>query len=146
MNQKQIEGSPSSEGEPHVAPRPKGIFKWAYCCYVYEQLRSQLSLDLWWISLAVICITVAEEDHYRLQPLNYSTFNIIFEVVSAYSCVGVSIGYPGKTYSFCGEWHTFSKLVLAGIALRGRHRGLPLAIDDAQLFCEAQDWVQSCSP
>lgn len=141
MTQKQFKVPPLSDDEQcvAVAPRAKGIFKWAYCCHIYQQLLSRLSHDLWWISLAVICITVTEEDHYRLQPLNYSTFNIIFEVVSAYSCVGVSVGYPGKTYSFCGEWHTFSKLVLAGIALRGKHRGLSHAIDTTLLLRKAED-------
>lgn len=141
--QKQLEGSRDSEVECHGAPRAKGTFKWAYCRHVYEQICSQLNHDLWWIALAVICITVAEGDHYRSQPLDYSTFNIIFEVVSACSCIGVSIGYPGKTYSFCGEWHTFSKLVLAGVALRGKHRGVPLAIDNGLLLREAQDWIQN---
>lgn len=54
----------------------------------------------------------------------FSTFNIIFEVVSAYSYVGVSVGYPGKNYSFCGEWSSFSKVLLVFITFVGRHRDL----------------------
>ncbi|KAJ6082677.1 hypothetical protein N7499_007551 [Penicillium canescens] len=89
-----------------------------------QQLRSQFSHDIWLISFVVLLVTIAESDHYKAQPVAFSTFNIIFEVVSAYSCVGVSIGYPGKSYAFCGEWHTFSKLLLVVTALKGRHRGL----------------------
>lgn len=139
MSEKRLEGLPTSDDGQHAASRAKGLFKWAFCCDIYQQLRLQVSHDLWWIALAVICITVTEQDHYQLKPLNYSTFKVIFEVVSAYSCVGVSIGYPGKTYSFCGEWHTFSKLVLAGIALLGKHRGLPLVVDNALSLRQAQD-------
>lgn len=95
--------------------------------FIYQQIRSQFSHDIWWLSLAVLLITVAESDHYKSQPVAFSTFNIIFEVVSAYSCVGVSIGYPGKNYAFCGEWHTFSKLLLAATSLKGRHRNLPVS-------------------
>ncbi|KAJ5921859.1 hypothetical protein N7516_009562 [Penicillium verrucosum] len=111
--------------------------------FVHQQLRSQLSHDLWWIALAVFFIAIRESDHYQSQPVAFSTFNIIFEVVSAYGCVGVSLGFPGKNYSFCGAWHSTSKLILAAVALRGRHRGLPVAIDKAiMLPSESLAWAE----
>ncbi|GLI81137.1 hypothetical protein PoHVEF18_009509 [Penicillium ochrochloron] len=111
--------------------------------FVHQQVRSQLSHDIWWIALAVLFIAIAESDHYTNDPVAFSTFNIIFEVVSAYGCVGVSVGYPGKNYSFCGAWHTISKLILAAVALRGRHRGLPVAIDKAiMLPRESLAWAE----
>ena len=102
--------------------------------FVHKQLQSQLSHDIWWIALAVLFIAIAESDHYKDNPVAYSTFNIIFEVVSAYGCVGVSIGFPGKNSSFCSAWHPISKLILAAVTLRGRHRGLPVAIDKAVML------------
>lgn len=102
--------------------------------FVHQQLRSQLSHDIWWIAMAVLFIAIAESPHFQKDPVVYSTFNIIFEVVSAYGCVGVSVGYPGKNSSFCGSWHTISKLILAAVTLRGRHRGLPVAIDRAVML------------
>ncbi|KAB8238407.1 putative potassium transporter [Aspergillus alliaceus] len=102
--------------------------------FVHQQLRSQLSHDIWWIALAVLFISIAESSNFNRDPVNYSTFNIIFEVVSAYGCVGVSVGYPGKNSSFCSAWHTISKLILAAVTLRGRHRGLPVAIDQAVML------------
>ncbi|KAJ5994838.1 hypothetical protein N7481_001815 [Penicillium waksmanii] len=123
-------------GRPTLTESSRGYF-------VHQQLRSQLSHDLWWIALAVLFIAIAESDHYTEQPVAFSTFNIIFEVVSAYGCVGVSVGYPGKNYSFCGAWHTISKLILAAVALRGRHRGLPVAIDKAiMLPSESLAWAE----
>jgi Cation transport protein len=41
---------------------------------------------------------------------------------------------PRNAYSFCGAWHTGSKLILIAVMLRGRHRGLPVAIDKAVLL------------
>ena len=93
--------------------------------FYYERLRSHLSRDMWWLSFAVIIICVAESRKFIDFPLAFSTFNIIFEVVSAYSFVGVSVGYPGKTYAFCGEWTSFSKLLLIMISVVGRHRDVP---------------------
>jgi len=55
-------------------------------------------------------------------------------VVSAYGCVGISTGVPWSAYSFCGAWHIGSKLILVAVMLRGRHRGLPVAIDKAVLL------------
>lgn len=111
--------------------------------FVHQQLRSQLSHDIWLIALAVLFIAIAESDRYANNPVAFSTFNIIFEVVSAYGCVGVSVGYPDKNYSFCGAWHTTSKLILAAVALRGRHRGLPVAIDKAiMLPSESLAWAE----
>ncbi|KAJ5167448.1 uncharacterized protein N7482_006229 [Penicillium canariense] len=123
-------------GRPSLSESSRGYF-------VHQQVRSQLSHDIWWIALAVLLITIAEADHYNAQPVAFSTFNIIFEVVSAYGCVGVSVGYPGKNSSFCGAWHTISKLILAAVALRGRHRGLPVAIDKAiMLPNESLAWAE----
>lgn len=111
--------------------------------FVHQQLRSQLSHDVWWIALAVLFITIAESPHYSDNPIAYSTFNIIFEVVSAYGCVGISVGFPGRNYSFCGSWHTISKLILAAVTLRGRHRGLPVAIDQAVMLPnESLAWAE----
>ncbi|KAL4809291.1 cation transport protein-domain-containing protein [Aspergillus unguis] len=111
--------------------------------FIREQLKGQLSHDLWWIALAVFFISIIESSNYERDPVGYSTFNILFEVVSAYGCVGISTGYPGKDISFCGVWHTLSKLILVAVILRGRHRGLPVAIDKAiMLPGESHAWAE----
>lgn len=111
--------------------------------FVRQQLRSQLSHDIWWICLAVLFITIAEAPHFANDPVTYSTFNIIFEVVSAYGCVGISVGLPNQNYSFSGGWFTISKLILVMVMLRGRHRGLPVAIDKAVMLPdESLAWAE----
>ena len=102
--------------------------------FLRQQIRSQLSHDIWLVAMAVLFISIAESSNYSRSPVAFSTFNIIFEVVSAYGCVGISVGYPNKNNSFCGSWHTISKLILAATALRGRHRGLPVAVDRAVML------------
>ncbi|CAD6566520.1 MAG: hypothetical protein ASARMPRED_009072 [Alectoria sarmentosa] len=102
--------------------------------FVRQQLRGQLAHDLWWIVLAILFITITETSQFERDPVAYSVFNVIFEVVSGYGCVGISVGLPNVAYSFCGGWHTLSKLILCAVMLRGRHRGLPVAIDRAVLL------------
>ena len=102
--------------------------------FVSQQLRAQLAHDLWWIVLAVLFICITEAGPFERDPVTYSVFNVIFEVVSAYGCVGISVGLPNQAYSFSGGWHVLSKLILCAVMIRGRHRGLPVAIDRAVLL------------
>lgn len=102
--------------------------------FITQQIHGQLAHDLWWLVLAVLVITTIETSHFLADPVSYSVFNVVFEVVSAYGCVGISVGLPYAAYSFCGSWHVLSKLILCLVMLRGRHRGLPVAIDKAVLL------------
>lgn len=99
--------------------------------FISQQIRGQLAHDLWWLVLAVLVIVLIETSHFMDDPVTYSVFNVLFEGVSAYGCVGLSIGLPDQPYSFSGGWYLGSKLVLCLVMLRGRHRGLPVAVDRA---------------
>ncbi|CAD6447678.1 a8a07325-342f-4672-a8bc-cd904a5a23fa [Sclerotinia trifoliorum] len=99
--------------------------------FIHHQLRSQLSHDLWWLTLATLLIVCIEASSFQKDPITYSVFNVIFEVVSAYGCVGISIGLPDQDYSFSGGLRSASKVVLVAVMVRGRHRGLPMALDRA---------------
>lgn len=99
--------------------------------FIGHQVRGQLSHDLWLLVLAVLAISTIETLHFLEAPSTYSVFNIIFEVVSAYGCVGISVGVPFGAFSFSGGLYPGSKLVLCFVMIRGRHRGLPVALDRA---------------
>ncbi|KAJ4357577.1 uncharacterized protein N0V89_002153 [Didymosphaeria variabile] len=102
--------------------------------FVRQQLRAQLAHDLWSLVLAVFLIMIIEGSNFKAHPAEFSVFNVVFETVSAYGCVGISVGFPGSDYSFSGSLHVLSKLVLCAVMIRGRHRGLPVAIDKAVLL------------
>ncbi len=48
--------------------------------------------------------------------------------------MGLSLGIPNANNSLSGALGTCSKLVLCAVMLRGRHRGLPDAIDRSVLL------------
>lgn len=102
--------------------------------FVRHQLRAQLSHDLWSVVLAIFLIMCFEATRFESNPTVFSVFNVIFETVSAYGCVGISVGLPDQAYSFSGALTTASKLVLCAVMIRGRHRGLPVALDKAILL------------
>ncbi|VAI90984.1 unnamed protein product [Triticum turgidum subsp. durum] len=84
------------------------------------------------IFVIVACIT--ERRRLRNDPLNFSTLNMIFEVISAYGNVGLSTGYScsrlhqlhpeiicqDKPYSFSGWWSDGGKFLLVLVMLYGR--------------------------
>ncbi|THC96377.1 hypothetical protein EYZ11_004148 [Aspergillus tanneri] len=100
--------------------------------YVMTHMRNQLSFDLWYIFLGIFCICIAESNRI-MDPSEpaFSVFAIFFEAVSAYGNVGLSLGYPTVSTSFCGQFTTFSKVVVCAMMIRGRHRGLPYSLDRA---------------
>ena len=103
--------------------------------YVGAHLRRQLSFDLWYIFLGMFIIAIAEGD--RLSNTNeyaFTLFSVLFEIVSAYGTVGLSLGYPGIDASFSAEFSVVSKLVVIAMQIRGRHRGLPYELDRAVLL------------
>ncbi|KAI8278233.1 hypothetical protein K4K60_006387 [Colletotrichum sp. SAR11_57] len=96
---------------------------------VSQHLRGQLSHDIWAIAFSLFLVTLIETSHSIADPRSYSVFNFLFEIVSGYTNIGLSIGLPGHSFSFAGGWYTGSKLVMILMMIRGRHRGLPVALD-----------------
>src|SRR5690606_34115936 len=103
--------------------------------YIGAHLRKQLSFDLWYIVLGVFIICIAEGGKLAdVENVSFNVFAILFEVVSAYGTVGMSLGYPGTDTSLCAQFSVISKLVIIAMQIRGRHRGLPYALDRAVLL------------
>ncbi|CAK9272577.1 unnamed protein product [Sphagnum jensenii] len=109
------------------------------------QYRKLLSRDSAYLFLCILLICTLETRKISTDPLNYSVFNIVFEVISAYGNVGMSMGYScaltkeenvthsceDVPYSLSGKWSANSKILLVAVMLVGRHRGLPDNIDSA---------------
>ena len=103
--------------------------------YVGQHLRRQLSFDLWYIFLGLFVICIVEGDRLsNTSESAFTMFSVLFEIVSAYGTVGLSLGYPGINASFSAEFRAISKLVIIAMMIRGRHRGLPYAVDRAILL------------
>ncbi|KAK8112352.1 uncharacterized protein PG998_008809 [Apiospora kogelbergensis] len=96
---------------------------------VSQHLRGQLSHDMWSIAAALFLVTLIETSHSIVDPRTFSVFNFLFEIVSGYTNIGISVGLPDQSYSFSGGWYAGSKVVMILMMIRGRHRGLPVALD-----------------
>ncbi|TVY89581.1 Low-affinity potassium transport protein [Lachnellula willkommii] len=102
--------------------------------YVGAHLRRQLSFDLWYIFLGLFIISISEGSRIQSGDSAFTLFTILFEIVSAYGTVGLSLGYTGINASFSAEFGVIAKLVIIAMQIRGRHRGLPYELDKAILL------------
>ncbi|WVF70581.1 hypothetical protein IAT40_005373 [Kwoniella sp. CBS 6097] len=102
--------------------------------YIGWHARRQLAFDIWWLGFALWLVCIIERGHLDNDEDNFNIFNVIFELVSAYGTVGLSLGVTYDNFSFSGSFRKLSKLVVIAVMLRGRHRGLPVAIDRAVML------------
>ncbi|KAJ0162556.1 Low-affinity potassium transport protein [Colletotrichum tanaceti] len=100
--------------------------------YVGTHLRRQLSFDLWYVFLGLFILAITEGP--RIQKKDFDVYSVLFEIVSAYGTVGLSLGYPNINASLCSQFTTGGKLIIIAMQIRGRHRGLPYGLDRAVLL------------
>ncbi|RLN12525.1 putative cation transporter HKT9 [Panicum miliaceum] len=100
-------------------------------------LNSMFLTPLACVASATMLVCVTERRSLSGDALNFSTFNMIFEVLSAYGNLGLSTGYScsrllrpeeasachDKPYSFSGWWSDQGKLLLVLLMLYGRLKG-----------------------
>jgi Trk-type K+ transport system membrane component len=63
---------------------------------------------------------------------NITVFKIIFEIISAFGAVGLTLGYPSVASSFATVLSPASKTILVITMLMGRHRGLLASMKDQE--------------
>ncbi|ESK82474.1 potassium transporter [Moniliophthora roreri MCA 2997] len=103
--------------------------------YLGWHLKKQMSVDIWWLVWGVFIVTIIERNNL-LDPDKkwFDLFRVLFELVSAFGGIGLSLGVPYDNFSFVGAMRPLSKLVVIVIMVRGRHRGLPVAVDRAVML------------
>jgi hypothetical protein len=97
-----------------------------------NQVKNIVLRDVSWLLLAWFVISIVENDRVsETGDINFTESRVLFEIISAFGNVGLSLGYPNTATSFSGVWRDLAKLVLVAVMLLGRHRGLPDSIDRA---------------
>ncbi|KAI0762545.1 TrkH-domain-containing protein [Fomes fomentarius] len=124
--------------EPDLPEGPQVTRRQRIGKYFGWHLRRQVAFDIWWLVWAIFIVCIVERGMI-MDDQNapwFNLFRIIFELVSAFGGIGLSLGVPYDNFAFSGSFKTLSKLVVIVIMVRGRHRGLPVAIDRAILLPE----------
>ncbi|PTB64354.1 hypothetical protein BBK36DRAFT_57231 [Trichoderma citrinoviride] len=100
--------------------------------YVGTHLRRQLSFDLWYVFLGFFLLAITEGG--KIVGGRFDLFAVLFEIVSAYGTVGLSMGVPGVNASLSSQFSVPGKLIIVAMQIRGRHRGLPYGLDRAVIL------------
>jgi hypothetical protein len=85
-----------------------------------------------WLFFFIFLICAFE--YRRMAPVdpNITVFKIIFEIISAFGAVGLTLGYPNVASSFCTVLSPASKVILVITMFMGRHRGLLASMKDQE--------------
>ncbi|CAF1105486.1 unnamed protein product [Rotaria sordida] len=85
-----------------------------------------------WLFFFIFLICAIENS--RMSPIdpNITIFKIIFEIISAFGTVGLTLGYPNISSSFSTVLSSASKVILVITMLMGRHRGLLASMTDQE--------------
>jgi Trk-type K+ transport system membrane component len=95
----------------------KRLYRWLWRRFFYFNHGALLML-------LTILIATVEDSRIRSDP-GVTFFKIVFETVSAFGSVGLSLGYPGVYTSLSAQFRSFSKFLIILIFLQGRQRDLP---------------------
>ncbi|KAJ6490216.1 potassium transporter [Mycena vitilis] len=100
--------------------------------YLLWHLDRQMSIDIWWLVWGVFLVAVVERHNLLDEDKKwFDLFRVVFELVSAFGGIGLSLGLPTDNFAFSGALRPLSKLVIIVIMVRGRHRGLPVGVERA---------------
>ncbi|CAF0758888.1 unnamed protein product [Adineta ricciae] len=85
-----------------------------------------------WLFFFIFLICAIE--YRRMAPVDpeITVFKIIFEIISAFGAVGLTLGYPNVSSSFATVLSPTSKAILVVTMLMGRHRGLLASMKDQE--------------
>jgi len=105
-----------------------------------SQARRYLTQDVTYLVIITFLICCFEQNKFvRAAKMespdsdgiygDFCFFKIIFELISAYGTVGLSLGFQNQAVSFSGYWCKASQFLLILTMILGRLRGLPDSID-----------------
>ncbi|KAF7309853.1 Potassium transporter [Mycena indigotica] len=101
--------------------------------YLLWHVDRQMANDIWWLVCGVFLVAVIERHNIMDDSENkkwFDLFRVVFELVSAFGGIGLTLGVPDNNFAFTGAFRPLSKLVTV-CRLRGRHRGLPVGVERA---------------
>jgi hypothetical protein len=107
------------------------LFLLKFAQAIFKHTMCTLGLTRTWLFIIIFLICAIEKERLAIDS-NVTVFKIVFEVVSAFGCVGFSLGYPGVWSSFATILSPTSRVILGLTMLLGRHRGLLDSMKDQE--------------
>jgi Trk-type K+ transport system membrane component len=87
-----------------------------------------------YILVAYLLLAYSENSLMKETDQYTNLFSLLFEVISAYGNVGLSLVAPNIPYSFSGEFTALGKWIIIWVMMFGKHKGMPELYDEAVDF------------
>ncbi|CAF1970342.1 unnamed protein product [Rotaria magnacalcarata] len=97
-----------------------------------KHIFSFVILTRTWLFFFIFLICAIEYRQMAPVDPNITVFKVIFEIISAFGTVGLTLGYPNVSSSFATVLSPASKVILVITMLMGRHRGLLASMKDQE--------------
>lgn len=107
------------------------LFFLKFAQVIFKEAMLTLGRTRTWLLIGIFLVCAIEKERIDIDP-NITVFKIVFEVVSAFGCVGLSLGYPGVSSSFVTVLSPVSQVIIGLTMLMGRHRGLLASFKDQE--------------
>ncbi|CAF3377286.1 unnamed protein product [Rotaria socialis] len=106
---------------------------------IIQHIVSFVILTRTWLFFFIFLICAIE--YHKMAPIdpNITIFKVIFEIISAFGTVGLSLGYPNVASSFSTVLSPASKTIIVATMLMGRHRGLLASMKDQEVIEHSAD-------
>ena len=98
---------------------------------IFKNAKHTFTSTRTWVAIFIFLICVIEKNRIAVDP-NITVLKIVFEICSAFGCVGLSLGYPDVSSSFATILSSSSKVIIGITMLLGRHRGLSASMKDQE--------------
>eukprot|EP01040_Poterioochromonas_malhamensis_P011988 gene11988-13086_t len=98
---------------------------------VHEKFAKRFFLrHTFFLVLTLVILAYSEDSLMKNPEYDVNLFYILFEMISAYGSIGLTLGIPGKAYSLSGQMSSLGKCCIIFLMWLGKHRGLPNQDDE----------------
>ena len=120
------------------------LFFLKFAQIIFKEAMVTFSRTRTWLLIGIFLVCAIEHGQIAMDP-NITVFKVVFEFVSAFGCVGLSLGYPGVTSSFATVLSPVSQVIIGLTMLMGRHRGLFTSFkDQEEIAHNANELLNKC--
>jgi hypothetical protein len=131
LMRKAKETGDDDQNSRHVSHLYRRLFFVEFVQAIFKHTIYTLGRTRTWLFIFIFLICAIEQERITRDP-NVTVFKVVFELVSAFGGVGLTLGYPSVSSSFATILSPISRVIVGITMLIGRHRGLLASMTDQE--------------
>jgi hypothetical protein len=127
------ESEDDEQNPRHLSHLYRRLFLVEFVHAIFKHTMYTLGRTRTWLFIFIFLICAIEQERITRDP-NVTDFKVVFELVSAFGGVGLTLGYPGVSSSFATILSPISRVIVGITMVIGRHRGLLASMKDQEVI------------